>query len=112
MMSLMEVARVNTCVGALVGGAAMGVGVEPHAEAITTSVISIIEIGDALIFWGLLVEFQLVLCAAYWRCCSSSRPKRIHFRSNGGYLGIPKTVGRIHGVRQNVFDMVYYVYYT
>ena len=49
-MSLMEIARVNTCVGALVGGAAVGVGVEPHAEAIITSVISIIEIGGALIF--------------------------------------------------------------
>ena len=49
MISLIEVARVNTCVGALVGGVAVGVGVEPHAEAITTSVISIIEIGDALI---------------------------------------------------------------
>ncbi len=62
MISLMEVARVNAGVGAtvggaavgvgvgaLVGGAAMGVGVEPHAEAITTSAVSIIETGNALI---------------------------------------------------------------
>jgi hypothetical protein len=76
MISSMEVARVNTCVGApvggaavgvgvgalvggaavgvgigvLVGGAVVGVGIEPHAETITTSVISVIEIRDALIF--------------------------------------------------------------
>jgi hypothetical protein len=90
----MEVARVNAGVGATVGGAAVGVGVEPHAEAIITSVISIIEIGDALIFC-LLVEFQLVLCAAYWRCCARPPDQSAFiFRSNSGYLGIPKTVGR------------------
>ena len=58
MISLMEVARVNACVGALVGGAAVGVGVEPHAEAIITSVISIIEIGDAVILFAFLWNFN------------------------------------------------------
>ena len=119
MISLMEVARVNACVGALVGGAAvgvgggalvggaaMGVGVEPHAEAITTSVISIIEIGDALIF--------LPPCGISTGVVRSILALSFVLQTKAHSFFVQMVVTLVyqkpseeHRVRQNVFDMVY-----
>jgi hypothetical protein len=82
-------AAVAVGVGALVSGTAMGVGVEPHAEAITTSVISTIEMGNALIFpppcgtsTGDVRSILALLFAFRWLDPSQLAPKLKHTRKN------------------------------
>jgi len=103
----MEVARVNACVGTLVGGAAVGVGVGAHAEAIITSVISIIEIGDALIFLppcGISTGVVRSILALLFVLQTKAHSFFAQMVITSVYQ---KPSERTHGFRQNVFDMVY-----